>query len=979
MAASTYFDQIQQLYIAYFGRPADPVGLAYWAANVDAANGSVAQVIAGFSASTESGVLYAGATTAQKVSSIYLALFNRNPEAAGLAYWVAQIDSGTVSQAQAAYQIQSSAGPGDAASVANKLAAAKAFTAQIDTSAELAGYVGTTAASNGRAFLNGVDATPASLAAATSTTTLATSVATATNTTITTPGTPVVPLPTTPQTFTLTANAETFTGGTANDTFTSTVSGGFGKGDVLDGNTGLDTLTVVDVSSISSSGVTVSNIETASFASGSGINLNTTTWTGLTSLTTQSNGNSTVTAGTGTAVSATALKFGAANATLDGGSNVSLTASGSTTGLITVGSTIAPTGTVTVSNSSSDATTMSAITVKGGTVVKVAQIASNAVGTTTTQGSVTVNGTAATTTVEINNTALATASVGTAGVTTNSVAIKDINAGSTTLTGTISNVAVSNVTTTNISSSALTNLSVKGGSGNITIDNSGLTAPTNRTLNLTMDGQTGGTLDDADIYTTLNLTTTGSNSTLANITDSALTTLNIAGTQTLTLSSAAGLTALTGVKVSGSAGFTASGLTNATLTSIDASTTSGNITVSIDGTKASYLGGSGIDTVTLNATPTKTVSGGAGTSDVLSLSSANAAGLTHAALVSGFEGVVLTSASNETIDTSNFVGATQFTTFNGNGLTLSNMISGNTLQLTGAGTAYTISGAGFAAGLNDILNLRLSEGSGKNVAFASTGITATNVENIAITLSDTQSTPTGGFYESLTLLGNGSKTITVSGTAGLTLTATSTGLTSVDASGITKGGFNWTSGSLIDAITVKGSATGNNAIDLSAGFNAAATYTGGTGSDVVTIGNITATNIINFSSGTDKLVLTGISTSAAAYAQTTGLSTGDIIDLSGARGGASNSSQSNLGTMLTGQADFTAYLNASAAAFVSTGDNAVLHWFQFGGNTYITQDTSELVTFLADFDTVVQLSGLVDLSTATVASGVVTLGAIGPV
>ena len=80
MAASTYFDQIQQLYIAYFGRPADSIGLAYWAANVDAANGNLGAVIAGFSASTESTVLYAGVSTAQKVTSIYLALFNRPPQ-----------------------------------------------------------------------------------------------------------------------------------------------------------------------------------------------------------------------------------------------------------------------------------------------------------------------------------------------------------------------------------------------------------------------------------------------------------------------------------------------------------------------------------------------------------------------------------------------------------------------------------------------------------------------------------------------------------------------------------------------------------------------------------------------------------------------------------------------------------------------------------------------------------------------------------
>ena len=985
MAASTYFDQIQQLYIAYFGRPADPVGLAYWAANVDAANGNVAQVIAGFSASTESGVLYAGATTAQKISSIYLALFNRNPEPAGLAYWVAQIDSGTVSQAQAAYQIQSSAGPGDAASVANKLAAAKAFTAQLDTSAELAGYVGNTAASNGRAFLNGVDATPASLAIATSPTGLTTSVATATNTTTTPPVTPTTPA--SGQTFTLTAGVDNFTGTSSNDTFTSTVEGGFGSGDVINGGAGIDTLTVSSTSAISSVGLKVTNVESASFTSSSSVILDTSSWTGLTSLsslTAQSSKSPTaILAGTGTAVTATALINGANTMVINGGSTVSVIASGSTAGSITVGATLAPTGTVTISNSSSAAGNMGTISVKGGTVVKVAQLTGNAVATTTKLGSVTVTGTAATTTVEVNNTALATASGTAAGVATSGVSIKDINAGSTTLSGTISTVAVSNVTTTNITSNALTNLSVKGGSGNIIISNFGLLVPAT-TLNLTLNGQTGGVLADSNVYTTLNLTTTGSNSTLAAIFDSALTTLNLAGTQKLTLTSTATMSALTSVKVSGSAGLTSADLNNNTkLTSIDASTTSGNVTVSIDGTKASYLGGSGIDNVTLTGTQTQVVNGGTGTSDVLTLTPTNAAGLTSAALVSGFEEVVFGSSTNQTINTSNFVGATQFTANGGNGLTLSNMVSGNTLQLTGTGTAYTVSGTGFLTGVNDTLNVKLTDNSTAGVQFAVTGINAVNVENIAITVTDAQANPTGTFNDFLTLQGNSVKTITVAGNAGLSLNATSTALTSVDASGLTKGGFTWTSGNLTDAITVKGSETGANVINLSSVSAAVVNYTGGSGSnslttgngnDIVTLGNSAGTNtFISFGSGTDKLVLAGIATTKAAFAQTTGLDIGDSIDFSGAKGAAINSVQTNLGAQLSGQVSLDNYLNAATAASVTAGTSAVLSWFQFSGNTYIVQDTSANSTFTAGADSVVMVSGMIDISGSSISAGVVSL------
>ncbi|MFS2161032.1 DUF4214 domain-containing protein [Pseudomonas sp. Pseusp122] len=48
MAASDYIDQVQKLYIAYFGRPADPTGLNYWTSQVNAAGGNMVVAIAGF-------------------------------------------------------------------------------------------------------------------------------------------------------------------------------------------------------------------------------------------------------------------------------------------------------------------------------------------------------------------------------------------------------------------------------------------------------------------------------------------------------------------------------------------------------------------------------------------------------------------------------------------------------------------------------------------------------------------------------------------------------------------------------------------------------------------------------------------------------------------------------------------------------------------------------------------------------------------
>ena len=150
-------ETIQKMYIAYFGRPADLAGLEYWA------DKSEAEIIAGFSASNESQALFGGSDAAAQVQAIYLNLFDRLPEPEGLDYWVARLDGGEVSQAEAMWEILQGAGEGDADAVANKLAAAQAFTAALDTDEEAQAYAGDDAASIVRAWLAGINAEPATV------------------------------------------------------------------------------------------------------------------------------------------------------------------------------------------------------------------------------------------------------------------------------------------------------------------------------------------------------------------------------------------------------------------------------------------------------------------------------------------------------------------------------------------------------------------------------------------------------------------------------------------------------------------------------------------------------------------------------------------------------------------------------------------------------------------------------------------------
>ena len=150
---------LNKAYLAYFGRPADATGRAYFATLEQA------DVIKAFDASAESKAIY-GEDTASKINAIYKNLFNREAEPAGLTYWLGQISSGKVTPAGAAFAILNGALGTDKTAVENKLAASDAFIKAMDTTAEIVGYSGLNAAASARAFLATVSDSAASLTAA---------------------------------------------------------------------------------------------------------------------------------------------------------------------------------------------------------------------------------------------------------------------------------------------------------------------------------------------------------------------------------------------------------------------------------------------------------------------------------------------------------------------------------------------------------------------------------------------------------------------------------------------------------------------------------------------------------------------------------------------------------------------------------------------------------------------------------------------
>jgi Ca2+-binding RTX toxin-like protein len=226
--------QIQQAYVAFFNRPADPIGLQFWLNRATSANQTIAQITAAFGTSSEYTNLYSGQGDTQRVNAIYQNLFGREAEVGGLQFWAGELANGRRSISDIAKAIADSAQGTDLTKINNKVSVATDFTTALDTTAEILGYSGATAASLARTFMSTVSETQASVDAAKAA--IPAQITSIVNTVNNTPGT----------TITLTSGVDVRSGTSGNDTFDGSVNAQgtatFTSVDNLDGGTGNDTL-----------------------------------------------------------------------------------------------------------------------------------------------------------------------------------------------------------------------------------------------------------------------------------------------------------------------------------------------------------------------------------------------------------------------------------------------------------------------------------------------------------------------------------------------------------------------------------------------------------------------------------------------------------------------------------------------------------------------------------------------------------------
>ena len=290
-------------------------------------------------------------------------------------------------------------------------------------------------------------------------------------------------------------------------------------------------------------------------------------------------------------------------------------------------------------------------------------------------------------------------------------------------------------------------------------------------------------------------------------------------------------------------------------------------------------------------------------------------------------------------------------------------------------------------------------------------MTANGIETLNITSTNAGSGTL--LTHSLTFVGSSIGTISVGGTAALTLVDTDTTITNVDASALSvdnatgkagSEGLTWTAGATTGALTIHGSATGGDvinasdalgavAITVSAGVNAvtgsataANTITGGTGADTIIGGTGADTivggggaDVITAGAGADKITVSGTTwnlnqgtadsganstLSSATYESTTGF---DVVH--GVQAGGTITLTGNTG--LATVTDATDLAHGTDAVFARGTYDANVHRFVYdahGSDTALTYDVDGSAT---TYDTIILVGFHNTASTAT--AGVITL------
>jgi S-layer protein len=288
--------------------------------------------------------------------------------------------------------------------------------------------------------------------------------------------------------------------------------------------------------------------------------------------------------------------------------------------------------------------------------------------------------------------------------------------------------------------------------------------------------------------------------------------------------------------------------------------------------------------------------------------------------------------------------------------------------LTAAQTATTsvvVKDASEAANTSDVLNV-VTKVAASDVNVGT--LTVADVENINITATDTNvdEDKDGTSYETgdrdlstLDLDATSAKSVVIDGNANLNLDMTgNTKATLVDATEL--GG-----GLTVTTTAAEQTVQGGQGADSITVDTAKAEIFGNDGADTITVNSTATSAIIDGGAGADTFDITGAALGVEAFATFNNVEAGDVFKI-------------NAGSFSSDEVDMTLddpstsdWINAAFSQ--TTQDQSI--WFQHNNNTYLVVNdaTNGTDAYDADYDVVVKLTGLVDLSEASFNAGDGTL------
>lgn len=127
-----YTSQIQKFYIAYYGRPADPEGLAYWVAQLEQNGGNLTAILDAFGTSAEYEIRFGALSPQEQINNLYQQIFGRDADDVGLSFYTGMLERGDSSLIDLALDITNGALGDDVTAINRRVEVAQQFTQHVD-------------------------------------------------------------------------------------------------------------------------------------------------------------------------------------------------------------------------------------------------------------------------------------------------------------------------------------------------------------------------------------------------------------------------------------------------------------------------------------------------------------------------------------------------------------------------------------------------------------------------------------------------------------------------------------------------------------------------------------------------------------------------------------------------------------------------------------------------------------------------------